>query len=114
MEDCEAVPDAFAASLACMMKYPARRLQPSEEKLKSMRRWTPWLLLCWALAFAGPLRAEQALLRDFGPDDGLESLAVRSVAQDVEGFLWVGTDNGLYRFDGVRFRRLGRNRGSPG
>jgi signal transduction histidine kinase/ligand-binding sensor domain-containing protein len=63
------------------------------------------------LAVAGPLRAEQASLREFGPADGLESLGVRAAVQDTEGFLWVGTDNGLYRFDGVRFWRVGAAQG---
>jgi diguanylate cyclase (GGDEF)-like protein len=76
-----------------------------------MHRWVVWPLLCLALAFAGPLRAEQALLHEFGPADGLESLAVQTAVQDGEGFLWVGTENGLYRFDGLRFRRVGADQG---
>ncbi|MEO6277566.1 diguanylate cyclase [Roseateles sp.] len=63
------------------------------------------------LAVAAPLRAEQASLREFGPADGLESLGVRAAVQDAEGFLWVGTENGLYRFDGVHFRRIGAGQG---
>lgn len=94
------------------MKYAARQLQPAGgENLKSMRRWAVWPLLCLALAFAGTLRAEQVLLHEFGPADGLESLAVQAAVQDGEGFLWVGTENGLYRFDGVRFRRVGAGQG---
>ena len=27
------------------------------------------------------------------------------MAQTTNGFLWLGTDNGLFRFDGVRFER---------
>ena len=76
-----------------------------------MRRWALWPILLLVLAAAFPLRAEQASLREFGPADGLESLSVRVVVQDAEGFLWVGTENGLYRFDGVRFRRVGAGQG---
>jgi diguanylate cyclase (GGDEF)-like protein len=65
------------------------------------------MALILMMAFAGGLRAEQASLRDHGPADGLQSLAVRGAVQDADGFLWVGTENGLYRFDGVRFRRIG-------
>ena len=82
-----------------------------EATLKRMRRWTLWVLLGWAVTFAGPLHADQALLREFGPTDGLESLAVMAAVQDAEGFLWVGTQNGLYRFDGARFRRVGASQG---
>src|SRR5947209_434771 len=35
--------------------------------------------------------------------NGLPSKAVSALAQDSEGFLWIGTDAGLVRFDGVRF-----------
>ncbi len=31
---------------------------------------------------------------------------VGSLAQTSDGYLWIGTDHGLYRFDGVRFERF--------
>jgi ligand-binding sensor domain-containing protein len=34
--------------------------------------------------------------------DGLNG-AVRAIVQATDGWLWVGTSNGLYRFDGLRF-----------
>jgi signal transduction histidine kinase/ligand-binding sensor domain-containing protein len=37
--------------------------------------------------------------------DGRLLTAVYAIAQDVEGFLWIGTDTGLIRFDGWRFAR---------
>lgn len=37
-------------------------------------------------------------------DDGLPSNCVRDILQDQRGFIWFATDNGLCRFDGVRFR----------
>jgi diguanylate cyclase (GGDEF)-like protein len=37
--------------------------------------------------------------------EGLGDLNVTSIAQDHTGFLWVGTENGLYRYDGHQFRR---------
>ena len=37
--------------------------------------------------------------------DGLAAGSVFSIAQDHEGYLWVGTQSGLFRFDGVRFTR---------
>ena len=44
--------------------------------------------------------------RSFGRDDGLPG-AVEAIAQTSDGFLWVGASSGLYRFDGVRFERIG-------
>jgi ligand-binding sensor domain-containing protein len=36
-------------------------------------------------------------------EDGLPQISVTSIAQTSDGYLWVGTFNGLARFDGVRF-----------
>ena len=36
-------------------------------------------------------------------NDGLPAGRVRTIAQDPDGYLWLGTDSGLVRFDGVRF-----------
>lgn len=36
-------------------------------------------------------------------DDGLPQNSVRAIAQTTDGYLWLGTDDGLARFDGVTF-----------
>ena len=51
-----------------------------------------------AAAAAQPLRTEQAL----SVAEGLSGLFAEAVAVDATGFLWVGTQNGLDRYDGVR------------
>ena len=43
----------------------------------------------------------------YGREDGLADLNVESLLQDRKGFLWVGTDAGLFRFDGRQFVRMG-------
>ncbi len=35
--------------------------------------------------------------------DGLRSTFIRSIAQTAAGYIWLGTTDGLFRFDGVRF-----------
>lgn len=35
--------------------------------------------------------------------DGLPSSRIAAITQDHAGYLWLGTDAGLFRFDGVRF-----------
>lgn len=41
-------------------------------------------------------------------EEGLPREAVHSLAQDRDGYLWVGTPGGLARFDGVAFRTFDR------
>jgi ligand-binding sensor domain-containing protein len=40
------------------------------------------------------------LYRNITIEDGLRSNTVRNVVQDYRGFIWLGTDNGLCRYDG--------------
>jgi ligand-binding sensor domain-containing protein len=46
--------------------------------------------------------AQRLAFRQYGARDGLTNLNVRSLLHDHHGSLWVGTDNGLFRFDGSR------------
>jgi diguanylate cyclase (GGDEF)-like protein len=74
-----------------------------------------------ALPLAGP--AEAATRRPLGPlqlsfelldaDDGLESSAVRDLAQDAAGNLWLATRDGVVRYDGEQFVAFGRRHGLP-
>jgi len=54
----------------------------------------------------GEFPAGQRAFRMFSGADGLKNLMIFSIAQDALGHLWVGTDDGAYRFDGVRFKRF--------
>jgi ligand-binding sensor domain-containing protein len=40
----------------------------------------------------------------FSVEDGLSSASISSLIQDKTGFLWIGTDNGLNRYDGKNFK----------
>ena len=42
-------------------------------------------------------------------DDKLPSSSVTAIAQTLDGYLWIGTYNGLARFDGVRFATFDPN-----
>src|SRR5258705_12412456 len=71
--------------------------------------------LCWAafaLAFALLSAASSDAstngvnhftVRIWQTDDGLPQNVVHALAQTSDGFLWVGTHEGLARFDGMRF-----------
>src|SRR5689334_17527402 len=81
--------------------------------------WRPWLrssavLLLAALASARATQADSNApplgrfgFRTYGAAQGLRNLAIERMAQDSVGFLWVATQDGLYRWDGGRFTRFG-------
>ncbi len=49
---------------------------------------------------------ERVRFRHYTVDDGLSNLTARVVLQDRAGFIWIGTQNGLNRFDGYEFRKF--------
>src|SRR5581483_11056237 len=75
-------------------------------RLSSLR--LAWLILC-----AGPLpvAADDALpftVDVWGNEEGLPQSSVVSIIQSRDGYLWLGTLNGLVRFDGNQFTVFNR------
>src|SRR5579885_1689628 len=68
----------IAASLLCLWPGTATALDPR----KSL---TQYSRLVWT------------------QQDGLPQDTIRAIAQTTDGYLWVGTDEGLARFDGYEF-----------
>src|SRR5437868_7608195 len=64
--------------------------------------------------FAPQARAQRYTFKFYGEDEGLKNLAVQAVLQDRAGFLWAGTQNGLYRYDGNHFTAYTAAEGLPG
>lgn len=44
--------------------------------------------------------------RHYSTENGLPSNCVRAIVQDRRGFIWCGTDGGVVRFDGQRFKHF--------
>ena len=70
------------------------------------------LVCCAASALAiDPSRTLSQYVHDtWGTERGFPSGTVSSIAQTPDGYLWIGTDKGLARFDGLSFRRFDRAR----
>ncbi len=71
--------------------------------------------LLWAIVLSLPwsLSAQRYSFKHYGQEDGLRNLAVQCLLQDHVGFLWAGTQNGLFRYDGRRFQAFDKIDGLP-
>src|SRR6267378_4256743 len=72
-------------------------------------RWAMAVVLVAASTFAASGSTNSIArysVRIWQSDDGLPHNSVWAVAQGPHGYLWVGTQQGLVRFDGLRFVAL--------
>src|SRR5579863_2782362 len=74
-------------------------------RLKGIRSLACLLLL------PGSTQAQQYVFHAYQQAEGLKNLSVRALATDRSGFLWVGTENGVYRFLGSGFESYGVQQG---
>jgi ligand-binding sensor domain-containing protein/serine phosphatase RsbU (regulator of sigma subunit) len=56
--------------------------------------------------FSGILYSQAYRFKNYGIDNGLPSNVVYTLTQDNNGYLWVGTTEGLSRFDGFDFYKV--------
>lgn len=76
---------------------------------KFIYRYYYVLALAFGLCSFLPLHAqlpEDLKITNFDGTTGFYSRVVRSVLKDEKGFLWIGTSDGLYRYDGYTFRNF--------
>ena len=62
-------------------------------------------MLCNVCLFGAAADALPSLFqfRHYNIENGMSSNTVYDILQDAEGYIWIGTDNGLNRFDGIEF-----------
>ena len=56
----------------------------------------------FAIVFITDAKA-QMRFKHFGTDDGLSQTCVNSFMQDRKAYIWIATQDGLNRFDGINF-----------
>jgi len=93
-------------------KYRLRAVT-SRTLLPKITRYASALLLLGGAAALAALEPSTPLA-NFGRqawamENGLPQNTVQALAQTKDGFLWLGTESGLVRFDGVEFQTYDRN-----
>jgi diguanylate cyclase (GGDEF)-like protein len=88
------------------------------ERARTVHAWRSRLVWIGALIGLGVGELEPAPLRDptverISVGDGLPDGNVYSVTQDPQGFIWLGTDAGLARYDGYAFTVYRHDPGDP-
>ncbi|BDC49716.1 hypothetical protein F183_A20320 [Bryobacterales bacterium F-183] len=72
------------------------------------------LLVLTILSSLIPLaQAARYRFREYGQPEGLASVSTMCVMQDRTGYIWVGSESGVYRYDGTRFVEFGPQQGLP-
>jgi signal transduction histidine kinase/ligand-binding sensor domain-containing protein len=68
-----------------------------------------WLIVLatWSHAARGDGAFAEYLVDAWTTEEGLPSSTISDIAQTPDGYLWASTYDGLVRFDGVRFVRVG-------
>jgi diguanylate cyclase (GGDEF)-like protein len=78
--------------------------RPPARTLPALLAALAWLLACmpaWAL---DPDKAfNHYVINAWSIREGLPQISVQAIAQDQQGYIWVGTQAGPARFDGIRF-----------
>lgn len=73
-----------------------------------------WLWV-WVLLLPGILSGQEShhFLNDFSPDGKLANSPINTTLQDQEGYFWIGTFSGLYRYDGQTLTHFIHDAGDP-
>jgi signal transduction histidine kinase len=89
------------------MKMFARNESRSNRRLTATGKWLPVVLVVvWfvpGFALAQEQRLSQYAHRAWLMRDGFFGGTPTSIAQTTDGYIWVGTEAGLFRFDGASF-----------
>ncbi|PLX31344.1 MAG: hypothetical protein C0600_06010 [Ignavibacteria bacterium] len=113
-------PAARALHMLSKLSYRSGAGRRSRNFGRELRRTNLLVLFTW-LALISVLSAQKLTaqnLGDYGFDhwkveDGLSQGTVLSVLQDSRGYLWLGTHDGLNKFDGYGFRIFRKDSDDP-
>ncbi len=70
-------------------------------------------VIFWMIALQSIVAQSPYIFHHLNTNDGLSNSNIRSMLRDEYGFLWVGTDSGLNRYDGYGFKVYTMQSGKP-
>ena len=75
-----------------------------------IKRLAHWMLVFICLSFLRLAEAQQTLkFQHLNSENGLSQNSVLAIGQDADGFIWLGTQNGLNRYDGYNVKSFLHN-----
>jgi len=61
--------------------------------------------ICLLVVFSSPVLSQEGQIKfeHIGSRDGLSQASIHCISQDSKGFIWIGTESGVNRYDGYKF-----------
>ena len=79
---------------------------PKGVRIRNCIHFVALIALSWSIsacAEENSTELNQYKHAEWGQEQGFSSGRIQALAQTRDGYLWIGTSEGLFRFDGVRF-----------
>lgn len=80
----------------------------------SLNKYVITCLLFLATYFQVGAQDFDLIFEHINHDDGFSQGMISSIKQSNKGFIWIGTENGLFRYDGYSYQRYTRDRNAEG
>ena len=69
------------------------------------------LLLVTCVVAVG--QEDEFIFRKISPQEGFTYANIKTIAEDANGFIWFGTEHGLYRYNGRGVQKFIHQNGNP-
>ncbi len=67
-------------------------------------KWSVFIIFLLQVFISYGISPDKLRFKYLTEENGLTNSYIYSIDQDRNGFIWIGTENGLYRYDGYRFK----------
>src|ERR1035437_1702087 len=81
--------------------------------MKKYKRQLYILVIFWMVSLQSIIGQSSYIFHHLETSDGLSNNSVKTILRDSYGFLWIGTESGLNRYDGYGFKVYTMRSGFP-